>query len=203
MSPVHSPMIFHSRESRLTPDRITVTPWVASTRNSSATRRAPARVIEVTRRRSKITNCGRGFCRELTRHVIDTGKRQRADQLDDADLLTMRGENLPFMRAPAAPRRILSDVIVGDDAVAGVVAAVEHMEVVMPRQRLADLDAAHAVAVAVELWRVAAKPEPRRQCRQDTAADAALGGNADAVDPFAGEVVHAGTGHDRKRPRNR
>ena len=27
-----------------------------------------------------------GFCRELTRHVIDVGKRQRADQFDDADI---------------------------------------------------------------------------------------------------------------------
>ena len=107
------------------------------------------------------------------------------------------------MRAAVAPRRILADVVVGDDAVAGVVAAVEHMQIVMLRQRLAHLDAAHAVAVAVEFRRIAAEPEPRRQCRQDAAADAALGGDADAIDPFAGVIIHAGTGHHRQRPRNR
>ena len=106
------------------------------------------------------------------------------------------------MRPPAAPRRAFADVVVGDDAVARVVAAVEHVQVVMQRQRLADLDAAHAVAVAVEPRRVAAEPEPRRQRRQDAAADAALGGNADAIDPFAGIVVHAGTGHHRERARD-
>ena len=73
----------------------------------------------------------------------------------------------------------------------------------MRRQRLADLDAAHAVAVTVEFRRVAAEPEPRRQGGQDAAADAAFGGDADAVDPFAGVVIHAGSGHDRQRSRDR
>ena len=73
----------------------------------------------------------------------------------------------------------------------------------MRRQRLADLDAAHAVAVTVELWRIAAESEPRRKGCQDAAADAALGGNADAVDPFAGVIIHAGRSHDRQRPRDR
>ena len=74
----------------------------------------------------------------------------------------MGGENFLFLRAAAAPRRALAEVVVGDDAVTGIVAAVEHMQVVMRRQRLADLDAAHAVAVAVEPGRVAAEPEPRK-----------------------------------------
>ena len=116
----------------------------------------------------------------------------------------MMGGQYPLLvRASAAPRRALADVVIGDDAVARVVAAVEHVQVVMRRQRLADLDAAHAVAVLVELGRIAAEPEPRRQCRQNAAADTALGGNADAVDPFAGIVVHAGGRHHRQRARNR
>ena len=44
---------------------------------------------------------------ELARDVIDIGKRQRADQFDDADVLVMRGEDVLFVRAPAAPRRVL------------------------------------------------------------------------------------------------
>ena len=114
----------------------------------------------------------------------------------------MRGENPLLMRPPAATRRAASDVVVGDDAVARIVAAIHHVQVIMRRQRLAHLDAAHAVAMAVEPWRVAAEPEPRRQRRQDAAADAALGRNADAVDPFAGIVIHAGAGHHRERSRN-
>ena len=143
------------------------------------------------------------LCCEPARDVVDIGEGQRADQLDDAHLLVMRGEDLLLLRAADAARRVLADIVVGDDAVARVVAAVEHVQVVMRRQRLADLDAAHAVAVLVELWRIAAEPEPRRQRRQDAAADAALGGDADAVDPFAGVVVHAGRGHHRQRPRDR
>ena len=115
----------------------------------------------------------------------------------------MRGEDVLFVRAPHAPRRAVADVVIGDDAVARVVAAVEHMQVVMRRQRLADLDAAHAVAVLVEFRRIAAEPEPRRQRGEDAAADAALGGDADPVDPFAGVIVHAGTRHDGERPRDR
>ena len=115
----------------------------------------------------------------------------------------MRGEDVLFVCAPHAPRRAVADVVIGDDAVARVVAAVEHMQVVMRRQRLADLDAAHAVAVLVEFRRIAAEPEPRRQRRKDAAADAALGGDADPVDPFPGIIVHAGTRHDGERPRDR
>ena len=73
----------------------------------------------------------------------------------------------------------------------------------MRRQRLADLDAAYAVAVLVELGRIAAEPESSRQCGQNAAADTAFGGNADAVDPLAGIVVHAGGSHHRQRARNR
>src|SRR5256885_10659968 len=103
----------------------------------------------------------------------------------------MRGEDLSFMRAAAAPRRVLADRVIGDDAVARVVAAVEHVQVVMRRQRLADLDAAHAVAVLVELGRIAAEPEAGRQWRQHAAPDAAFGWDADPVDPLAGIIVHA------------
>ncbi len=141
--------------------------------------------------------------RELPGDVIDVGEGQRAHQLDDAYGLMVGGENVPLMRAAAAPRRALADIVVGDDAVARIVAAVEHVQIVMSRQRLANPDAAHAVAVAVELRRVAAEPEPRRQRRQNAAADAALGGNADAIDPFAGVVIHARRGHHRQRPRDR
>src|SRR4051794_24606279 len=102
------------------------------------------------------------------------------------------------MRAAAAPRWVFADVIVRDHRVAGVVATVEHVQIVMRRNRLADLDAAHAVAVTVELWRIAAESDPSREGGQDAAADAALGGHTDAIDPFAGVVVHAGGGHDRQ-----
>ena len=54
----------------------------------------------------------------------------------------------------------------------------------------------------VEPRRVAAKPQPRRQRRQNAAADAAFGGNADAIDPFAGVVVHARGSHHRQRARD-
>ena len=101
------------------------------------------------------------------------------------------------------PRGALADIVIGDDAVARVAAAVQHVQVEMRRQRLAHLDAAHAVAVGVEPRRIAAEPELRRMRRQDAAGDAALGGDADAVDPFAGVVVHARTCHHRKRARDR
>lgn len=55
----------------------------------------------------------------------------------------------------------------------------------------------------VERRRERAEPKLRRQCRDDTAADAALGRHADAIDPLPGIIVHAGTGHDRERARHR
>src|SRR5258708_38115528 len=96
-------------------------------------------------------------------------------------------KQLALRRPAAAPRRALADIVVGDDGVARVVAAVEHVQVVMRGQGLADLDAAHAVAVSVEPRRSPPEPEPRRQRRQDAAADATLRWEADAVDPFPGK----------------
>src|SRR5664280_608514 len=80
---------------------------------------------------------------------------------------------------------------------------VEHVQFEMRRQDLADFDPAHAVAVAVEQRRERAQPELPRNRGDDAAADAALGRDADAVDPFAGVVVHARRGHDRQRARDR
>src|SRR5436190_16934477 len=101
----------------------------------------------------------------------------------------MGGEDGPLMRPAAAPRGAVADVVGGDDAVARVVAAVEHMQIVVRGQRLAHLDAADAVAVLVEPRRIAAETEPRRQRGEDAAADAALGRDADAIDPLAGIIV--------------
>src|SRR5690242_21550730 len=98
----------------------------------------------------------------------------------------VRGQDVLLTGPSAAARRVLADRVVGDDRVARVVATVEHMQVVVRRDGLADLDAAHAVAVLVEARGIAAEPKPRRQRRENATADAALGGNTDAVDPFAG-----------------
>jgi hypothetical protein len=54
-------IIFHSGDERRMPEKITVTRKAASSRRPSASRRVPAGVIAVTRRRSKMMNCGRGF----------------------------------------------------------------------------------------------------------------------------------------------
>jgi hypothetical protein len=56
--------------------------------------------------------------------------------------------------------------------------------------------------MAVEERRESAQSELRRQRRDDAAADAALGGHADAIDPFAGVIIHARTRHHRKRAGN-
>src|ERR1700732_2150259 len=69
--------------------------------------------------------------RELPRDVVDIGKGQRADELDNADVLMMRGEDLLLMWPADAARRALADGVVGDDAVARIFRAVEHMQVVM------------------------------------------------------------------------
>src|SRR5882757_3899843 len=73
------------------------------------------------------------------------------------------------------------------------------MQVETRRQCLADFQPAHAVAMAVEAWRERAEPDLRRKCCDYATADAALGGNADAIDPFAGIIIHAGTGHHGQR----
>src|SRR5207244_2955875 len=62
---------------------------------------------------------------QLARDVVDVGKGQRANELDDADLLVMAGQNVALARPAAAPRRILADRVVGDDAGPRIVAAVE------------------------------------------------------------------------------
>ncbi len=127
----------------------------------------------------------------------------RADQFDDPNVGVVLFEDLLFARQAAAPRGDAADIVIGHDRGPHVAGAVEHMQAEMRRQHLADFKPAHAVAVFVERRRERAEPELRRQCRDDAAADAALGRHADAIDPFAGIIVHAGTGHDRQRAGHR
>ena len=108
-------------------------------------------------------------------------------------------KDLLFVRLAAAAGGNTKNVVVRDDAGADIGAAVEHMKIEPRRQRLAYPEPAHAVAVAVEARRKGAEPDLRGKCRHDAAADTALGWNADAIDPFAGVIVHARTCHDRKR----
>ncbi len=107
------------------------------------------------------------------------------------------------MRLPDAARRHVPDVVVGNDRGAHVARSVEHVQIEMGRNFLADLEAPHAVAVAVEPRREGAEAELGRQGGDDASADAALGRNADAIGPLAGIVVHARRRHHRQRAGNR
>src|SRR6202023_1446834 len=79
---------------------------------------------------------------------------------------------------PAASRGDAADIVVGDDRGAHIAGTIEHVQAEMGRQHLADFQSAHAVAVVVERRRESAEPELRRQCRDDAAADTALGRHA-------------------------
>src|SRR3954454_16350622 len=56
--------------------------------------------------------------------------------------------------------------------------------------------------MAIEKRRKRAKADLRRQRRDDAAANTALGGNPDTVNPLAGVVIHARARHHRKRARD-
>src|SRR5205823_4703984 len=141
----------------------------------------------------------RRFAGEFSRDVVNGGEIERTDQLDHADVAVALVEDLLLVRLAAAARGDAKNVVIGDDAGAEIGASLEHMEVEARRQRLANLQAAHAVEVAVEKWRERSKPELRRQRRDDAAADATFRRDADAIDPFAGVVIHARARHHRKR----
>ena len=73
--------------------------------------------------------------------------------------------------------------------------AVEQVQIQMPRQFLAHGDAAHAVAVRVELWRKDADADLPRQHCQHAAGHAAFRRNTDVIKPFARVVIHAARAH--------
>jgi hypothetical protein len=106
-------------------------------------------------------------------------------------------EDFLIARLAAPSRGDAADVVVGNDRGADIAGAVEHMQAEMGRQRFADFQAAHAIAVGVERRRKSPKTELGGQRGHDAAADPALGRHADAINPFAGIIVHARTGHDR------
>ena len=171
-------------------------------RKLSASNMPAACVIEATRRKSRIRICDGCFAK-LPRYIVDGGKSQRADQFDDAHFVVALFEDLLVARLAAPSRGDAADVVIGDDRGAHVAGAVEHMQTEMGRQRLADFQSPHAVAVGVERRRKGAETELRGQRRDDAAADPALRRHADAINPLAGIIVHARTGHDRQRPRHR
>ncbi len=129
------------------------------------------------------------------RDIIDGGKVECPDEFDDANIGPPLLQDLLLMGLAAAAGGNAGNVVVGNDAGADVGAAIEHMQIEARRQCFADFESAHAVAMAVETRRKSAKPDLWWQRRDDAATDAALGRNSDAVDPLAGIIVHARTGH--------
>ena len=144
----------------------------------------------------------RRLARQPARDVVDCREIQRPDQLDHADVAVVLVKDLLFMWLAAAARRYAEYIVIRDDAGADIGAAVEHVEIEPRRQRLADFQPPDAVAMAVEPRRESAEPDLRRKRGDDAAADAALGRHADAIDPFAGVIIHARTRHHRQRPRH-
>jgi hypothetical protein len=143
--------------------------------------------------------CVRRLAGEAPCHVVDGCEIERPDKLDDANVAVVLVEDLLLVRLAAAAGGYPVEIVIRDDAGANIGVAVEHMQIETRRQRFANLQAPDAVEVAVEARRKRAETELGRKCRDDAAADAALGGDPDAIDPFAGIIVHARTGHDRKR----
>src|SRR5262245_47623803 len=64
---------------------------------------------------------------------------------------------------------------------------------------LADLDAADAVPLGVQRRRINTDAKLPRHDRHDTAADAAFGRNAHAIDPLPGVVIHTAGIHDAEQ----
>src|SRR5581483_3824421 len=128
-------------------------------------------------------------------HALDRAEEEASLKLENADRAAAPVEN--FLLGTAAPA-------LGANGVAAVAAphdggfgraAFEHVQLEALGQLLADADAAPAVALLVEGRGKRADAELPRQNRDDAAADAALGRQADAVAPFAGVIVHAAAVH--------
>src|SRR5260370_38644488 len=107
----------------------------------------------------------------------------------------MDSHKLALMRPPATARRAHAYIVVGNDRIARVIAATEHMQPVVRRQGLADLDAPHAVAVGVESRRIAAKSQSCRKRPQNSAPDTAFRGTSDSLDRVSGVIGHTRGGH--------
>ena len=73
----------------------------------------------------------------------------------------------------------------------------------MRGQRLAGAQATDTVPLVVDARRIGAEAELRGQGGDDAAGDAALGGNADSIDPAARRIVHARAGHHGERAGDR
>ncbi len=78
----------------------------------------------------------------------------------------------------------------------------QEVQQVVARDPLAGTDAAHAVAAGVERRREHADPELTGEHGDDATRDAALGREADRVDPLARVVVHAARVHDTEHVRD-
>src|SRR6476646_7109807 len=107
--------------------------------------------------------CVRRFAGQPPRHIVDRREVQCANQFDHSDIVVPLVQYLLLVGLAATARRDAEYVVVGDDAGADIGAAVEHMQVEARRQRLADLQATHTVAMAVEAWRKSAEPQLRRK----------------------------------------
>src|SRR5581483_2021540 len=143
------------------------------------------------------SSCSSHHSRAASRpeHALDRAEEEASLKLENADRAAAPVEN--FLLGTAAPA-------LGANGVAAVAAphdggfgraAFEHVQLEALGQLLADADAAPAVALLVEGRGKRADAELPRQNRDDAAADAALGRQADAVAPFAGVIVHAAAVH--------
>ena len=75
---------------------------------------------------------GRFLREDAAGDVIDIGEGERARQFENADRRVMSIEQLLIVRLAAAPPQS-ADIVVGDDAGAHIVGAVEHMQIEMRR----------------------------------------------------------------------
>ena len=127
---------------------------------------------------------------------FEGGEDKAAAELVDADGVSVTAEEVEFV-AVAEP--FAADLGTGLDGLEGGgddPRGVEEVESEIVGEVGADPDAADAVAFRIEGRGKDADAELAGQDGEDAAGDAAFGGHADIIDPFAGVVIHAARSHD-------
>ncbi len=131
----------------------------------------------------------------IAQHGLDGREAQVALQFVDDGAAAVDVENAALGGLPAALRAHAGQCVAGPHRGTRGTRRLQEVQTEFTRQRLAHLYAARAVAARAERRREHADAELPRQHGDDAAAYAVLVRHADAVDPLAGEVVHAASGH--------
>ena len=126
---------------------------------------------------------------------LESREQQRTLQLHHPDPVAVAAERMEGGSRQATAGVHLGGIVAAAQGRLRDRARIEHVERQFPGKVHADADAPDAIPLLVKRRRENPDPELTRQHREDPPTHTALRRQSDAVDPFAGPVIHPGAGH--------